>query len=230
LTVCVKCNGSILAEKDWGDDEVAVLHDRRRNTDTIPGTLPLFMCSTGCCRQIYWNSPNNRSSSMRSKAQADELLELIIRSRRGEEEEKQVREEGGSGGESLTPRHSEHSVASFRYRTKTLLSQTPMDSQKSGITKILSSPPPPVEFYRHSLNLSSPYVSCFEEDEDDDSQTRRPISTIRNEFYGLIDHIFFSKDHFRCTRYVTLQPTRNCYQLFFLHPSHGRLLLDSQAA
>ena len=85
LSICVKCNGQILDENDWAKEESTFLAAQRqiKNDEStpadgyIPHDTPLFMCSNSACRQIYWYSAGESSSSTRSKVLAQRLFSLI---------------------------------------------------------------------------------------------------------------------------------------------------------
>jgi len=210
LTVCVKCNGAILAQKDWGTDETAALDAHQRSPvvnpsaaqkNSLPGSglAPLFMCSSPHCRQVYWMSCSARSSSMRSKQQAADLHDLICRSR-GQQQAQEVEK----GAEELAT--SDLGVAASFYRSKCASSHYPMPKKDvvSGSIEVSDFRAQPAfsDFLRHTLNLRSLFSSSFLEDGPRTKTTS--ISTIRNNFHGLIDHIFFSESHFRCLRRLEL--------------------------
>ena len=215
LTVCVKCNGSIVAESEFKEAEAVFLEDQRRiqreeeekagdsKTKTlmipraqdgyIPTDMPLFMCTNASCHQIYWYSEGENSSAVRSKALVDKLYKLIQEGRSGEvlidyEPGKgSVSVPLGSGGVSC-----ERSVASAAYRAR-------LESGADGVVLNCSSNtvaghtviPTASNVISHSLRLRS--ISS-------QSDFFETISTVRNGFCGLIDHVLYSADHFRCLR------------------------------
>jgi len=252
LTVCVKCNGRIFAEEDWGIPEQAHISalrntQRRRTFDGLdadaikqiissqriklkhgddnkeaaasvkstkspsadiyfPDHLPLFMCTNPDCHQIYWFSEGENSSAVRSKALAEQLYAFI-----------QSNDGSANAGRSAEHVPSEHpaaalrgfggstcdtSVASSAYRSRIVARCA--ESAVATPTSVLQTPEQfsaESEVIEHSLRFQSPYAfgavnlkSTAVEDQ--------PITTVRDQFHGMIDHIFYTPQHLKCTRYI----------------------------
>jgi hypothetical protein len=180
LSRCVKCNHFVLEEKDWNLESQLHFKSVREGSDLkdvkeIPAEIPLYMCSNQICRQIYWFSARENSSSVRSKEQAEHLYRQIV--------------QPCTPSPSLSTSDfgcSELAVASMYARHKYM--SISMNSS-SGVSNNQITD-------KYQL-FQSAYPEQMEEEEVGTNQ--RVVSTVRNGFDGLIDHILFSEE-FRCVR------------------------------
>ena len=168
----------------------------------FPDDLPLFMCTNPDCNQIYWFSEGENSSAVRSKALAEELYDFI-KNEFIADGTLSASCESAEVDLGVGPSFCETSVASSAYRSKLVARGA------ASIETPVSLPPVQCsassESIEHSLRLQSPYASkpdSYLSDVSDDSGAGHDaISTVRDQFHGMIDHIFFSPQHLKCVRY-----------------------------